>query len=694
MRITNKIWLPILAAGISLCSCKPSHEASELQLIPVPDKVTFSRGTFDPGPALSISSNLTTKSEDEITGILIRTIPWLPIEKTPHGQRAALHFTVDSTAPGFPEESYKLKITRRGISMEARDEAGLFYGIQTLAQVARQYGIHSLPVMEIDDSPRFAYRGIHLDVSRHFFPKEFIMRQLDVMARYKLNRLHWHLTDGAGWRIEIKKYPLLTETAAWRPVAEWKEWYFKSPRRYCKAEDPGAYGGYYTRQDIIDVIEYARKLHITVIPEIELPGHSEEVLAVYPHLSCSGRPYVNGELCPGNEAVFAFLEDVLIEVMEIFPSEYIHIGGDEASHKAWEKCPRCRKRMKEERLKETGGLQDYMTRRIGEFLASHGRKLIGWDEILGPGLRSDAAIMFWRDAKSALEAIKAGHQAIIAPTEYYYLNYYQDSPLKEPEAMAGYTPLKKTYSFDPVPDSVPDAQRRLVAGIQGNLWTEYIPSEARAEYMLYPRMLAIAETGWSDQHLRQYPYFTQRVTTALKELRKEGVNAFDLTQEFGSREESKQPCLHLAKGKTVIYNSKYGEAYPAGGDSALVDGVCGDWYYTDHRWQGFPDCDMDITVDLGTEMEFDTLRMTFMQDVAQCIWIPASVTFLLSHNGREYKTVYSEKNNIPQDDMHLSLKTFHWAAKERTGARFIKVIARSNRVSHDGWIFTDEIIVN
>ena len=295
--------------------------------------------------------------------------------------------------PGIAsDEGYRLTVDKKGVRAEATTPAGLFYAFQSLLQMAeagQQEGNFTLPCASLSDYPRFGYRGLHLDVSRHFRSKEFVMKQLDAMARYKLNRLHWHLTDGAGWRLEIKHYPQLTEQAAYRPYPNWKAWW-TGGRKYCRKDDPGAEGGYYTQDDVREILEHARKLHITVIPEIEMPGHSEEVLAVFPQLSCSGKPYQNGELCIGNEETFTFLENVLLEVMDLFPSEYIHIGGDEAAKTSWEKCPKCQARIRKEGLKDEKELQSYLIHRIEKFLNDHGRKLIGWDEILEGGLAPSA----------------------------------------------------------------------------------------------------------------------------------------------------------------------------------------------------------------------------------------------------------------------------------------------------------------
>lgn len=400
----------------------------------------------------------------------------------------------------------------------------------------------------INDSPRFPYRGLHLDVSRHFFDKEFVKKQLNAMAYFKMNRLHWHLTDGAGWRIEIKKYPRLTSFAAWRPFDKLNDWWVEG-RTFCEQDDPRAVGGYYTQDDIREVVAYAAERHITIIPEIEMPGHSEEVLATYPELSCSGKPYVNADFCIGTEKTFEFLENVLFEVIDLFPSEYIHIGGDEASKSSWNTCPRCQKRMADEHLNSVEELQSYMIHRIEKFLNDHGRKIIGWDEIIEGGLSPTATVMSWRGEEGGIKAVKAGNQAIMTPGKYCYLDAFQDAPNTQPVAIGGYLTLEKVYSFEPVPDSLSTKEAKLILGVQGNVWTEHIPTPEHYEYMIYPRILALAEIGWSPSEVKKWDNFHTRALQAVNILREQGYNPFPLEKEIGDKPESYQKVNHLAIGK-------------------------------------------------------------------------------------------------------------------------------------------------
>ncbi len=595
---------------------------------------------------------------------------------------------VESSIDLPDEESYRLSIKRRKVEIEAISEAGLFYGAQSLRQLAEYYG-SKIPAMTVLDTPRFAYRGMMLDASRHFLSVEFILRQLDAMARYKLNRFHWHLTDGAGWRIEIEKYPELTAKAAWRPQAGWKEWQANG-RPYCLQDDPGAYGGYYTAEQIKQVVEYAGKLHIEVIPEIEMPGHSEEVLAVYPELSCTGQPYTASEFCIGNEKTFTFIEDVLTEVIRLFPSQYIHIGGDEASRAHWEKCPRCQARIKQEGLSGTAQLQGYMIERIAMFLDSHGRRMVGWDEILEGGVPEGATVMAWRGADSGIKAAYAGHDVVMVPVNYCYFDYYQDAPPSQPEAMAPYLPLSKAYSFDPAPDSLDTDIKRHILGTQCNLWAEYMTTQQQVEYMIYPRMLALAEVAWSMPDKKDYEKFRKRTLKEVAYLQAKGYNTFDLANEIGPRPESKIACDHLATGKKVEYQTGYAQKYRAAGDATLTDGLRGDWAYTDGRWQGFIDTDMRVVIDLDSVKTVRSVKANFMQCSGAWVWMPAEVAVEASADGNNFIELGSQQTRIPVGYDLTEFETLGWEGEAT--ARYIRFTARSNG-NAGGWMFTDEIMV-
>jgi N-acetyl-beta-hexosaminidase len=588
-------------------------------------------------------------------------------------------------------ESYTLSVTPQQILIRATSGAGLFYGMQTLLQLAQPSGAgsYSIASVEIEDTPRFAYRGLMLDVSRHFSTKEFIKKQIDALAYYKINRLHLHLTDAAGWRLEIKKYPLLTEFAAWRTDPTWKQWW-NGGRKYVRFDAPGAYGGYYTQNDIREILEYARQHYITVIPEIEMPSHSEEVLAAYPQLSCSGEPYKNSDFCVGNEETFTFLENVLTEVMELFPSEYIHIGGDEAGKSAWKTCPKCQKRMKDEHLANVDELQSYLIHRIEKFLNNHGRHLLGWDEILQGGIAPNATVMSWRGEEGGIAAVTSGHRAIMTPGAYCYLDSYQDAPYSQPEAIGGYLPLKKVYSYNPVPASLTAEQAKLVYGVQGNLWVEYIPTPEHVEYMIYPRILALAETAWSAPERKSWPDFHTRALSAVADLQAKGYHPFDLKKEIGSRPESLQPVNHLALGKKVIYNSPYSSHYPAQGNTALTDGIRGDWTYGDGSWQGFiADNRFDVTIDMEKETSIHSVTAAFMQVVGAEVFLPETVVISISDDGTHFTELRKQHFKVSKETP-IRFTDISWQGEAK--GRYVRYQAQAGS-EFGGWIFTDEIIV-
>ena len=406
-------------------------------------------------------------------------------------------------------EAYWLEIGKKGIRIEAADEVGAFYALQSLKMLS---GLDSaVSYCTILDWPHFRYRGIMLDESRNFQGKEFVLKQLDMMAMLKMNRFHFHLVDNPGWRLQIDAYPRLTQLTAWRPQADFWDWEVDEiGGEFVEEGTPGAYGGYYTKQDIADILSFADERHIEVIPEIEMPGHNYETRAAYPELACSlpaaERPD-QWELCPGKESTYEFLENVLLEVFEMFPSEYVHIGGDEAGKRNWERCPDCQARMKAEGLQSVEELQSYLIKRIERFAHEHGKRIIGWDEILEGGLAPDATVMSWRGTEGGLKAIAAGHDVIFTPTQYCYLDYHQGPQYR---AVGPLLSLEKVYSFDPLGEGVDESDAHHVLGLQGNLWTEHVHEAWHAEMQLYPRAFAIAETGWSQPDKKDFRDFKRR----------------------------------------------------------------------------------------------------------------------------------------------------------------------------------------
>ena len=671
--------------------CFHAHPILAQSVIPVPLKMEQGTGSFLLSEKTKLYTNL-QGGEAELWENYLKALPVQLKEARMKDRKQMLFLLITPKTPQLPSpESYTLSVTSQRIEIRATSGAGLFYGMQTLLQLMQpaSTGSYSVPSVEIEDTPRFAYRGLMLDVSRHFSTKEFIKKQIDALAYYKINRLHLHLTDAAGWRLEIKKYPLLTDFAAWRTDPTWKKWW-NGGRKYLRYDEPGASGGYYTQDDIREILEYARQHYITMIPEIEMPSHSEEVLAAYPQLSCSGEPYKNSDFCVGNEETFTFLENVLTEVMELFPSEYIHVGGDEAGKSAWKTCPKCQKRMKDEHLANVDELQSYLIHRIEKFLNNHGRRLLGWDEILQGGIAPNATVMSWRGEEGGIAAVTSGHHAIMTPGAYCYLDSYQDAPYSQPEAIGGYLPLKKVYAYDPVPASLTAEQAKLVYGVQGNLWVEYIPTPEHVEYMIYPRMLALAEVAWSAPERKSWPDFHTRALSAVADLQKKGYHPFDLSKEIGSRPESLQPVSHLALGKKVTYNSSYSPHYPAQGNTALTDGIRGDWTYGDGSWQGFiSDNRLDVTIDMEKETPIHSITAAFMQVVGAEVFLPETVIISISDDGINFTELQKQHFEVSKETP-IRFTDISWQGEAK--GRYVRYQAQAGS-EFGGWIFTDEIIV-
>ncbi len=428
-------------------------------------------------------------------------------------QHPVIHLRLEADAEALGDEGYRLQATATKIDITANTPAGLFYGCQTLRQllpteIDSQEAVEgvawAVPGVKIEDAPRFVWRGMHLDVCRHFFDKETVKQYLDRMARYKLNTFHWHLTEDQGWRIEIKQYPLLTEVGAWRT-----------------GEDGDRYGGFYTQDDIREVVAYAESLFITVVPEIEMPGHSVAALATYPELSCTGGPFevetkwgvFKDVYCVGNDKTFEFIQNVLTEVVALFPGEYIHVGGDECPKDRWVECPKCQARIKAEGLKDEHELQSYLIKRIDTFLTSSGKKLIGWDEILEGGLAPGAAVMSWRGVKGGIEAAKLKRYAVMSPHSHLYFDFKQSKDPDELGALYKHnpTPLQRVYSYEPLPDELTEDETKYILGAQANVWTEPIETPEQIQYMTLPRMLGLAEVVWSAKDQRDWNNFESRI---------------------------------------------------------------------------------------------------------------------------------------------------------------------------------------
>ncbi|MBO4635117.1 MAG: beta-N-acetylhexosaminidase [Bacteroidales bacterium] len=462
-----------------------------------------------------------------ILAAALQLIP-APVEYSPGGSKTCFKKAVAALESWQKEEAYRLTIKGDKVKVEALTDQGRFRAQTTLDQL-RAMG--ELPQGVIFDYPRFRHRGLMIDESRSFKGVEFLKKQMDAMALLKLNVLHLHLDDSAGWRIVSQAYPNLTAKTAWRKGYTYAEWE-AGKYRFTTADDPDGYGGCYTADELRELVAYAAKRYITVIPEIEMPGHSMEVGYAYPSVWCTqadGTPFTGSwDLCPGSEDTFALLEAVLEEVIDIFPSPFIHVGGDEATMKTWPLCVKCQARMADEGITDVRQLQGYLMRRVEAFVKAHGRRIIGWDEILETGVPEDAVVQSWRGISGGVKGSQAGHDVVLSPSTHCYLNYYQDLIRKEPQAVGELVSLRFCYGYEPLaPDMVPEH----ILGLQGNLWCELVPTPEHAEYMLYPRLFAIAETAWSPASVKEFFGFRERARKLQQFFRQSGYHTFDLDSE-------------------------------------------------------------------------------------------------------------------------------------------------------------------
>jgi hexosaminidase len=712
MRYFTFIWMTTVLFALYACS-SIDNKTQPINIIPEPLSIERATGNF----ILSSRTKLLFPSDESVKKVAEFFTDWvkvpmgfnLQVAESP-GNKNVISFELSSENEAG-EEGYILEVNRKKIIIRAAGPAGLFYGIQTLLQLMppevfsseKKFQSCAIPCVKITDRPRFQWRGMHLDVSRHFFPVEFIKRYIDLIAMHKMNVFHWHLTDDNGWRIEIKKYPLLTEVAAWRVDRKGVPWREVTPPQ---PGEKATYGGFYTQDQIREVVKYAADRFITVVPEIEMPGHSCEVLAAYPELSCRGGEFYvqpgsywpnEDILCAGKEETFEFIENVLLEVMELFPSEYIHVGGDEANKVRWKECKRCQQRIKDENLANEDELQSYFIKRIEQFLNYHGKKMIGWDEILEGGLAPEATVMSWRGFNGGMEAAEQEHDVIMCPTSYCYFDYYQANPDFEPEAIGGFIPLKKVYSFEPVPEGLAAEKVKYILGAQGNVWTEFITTPEQAEYMALPRMTALSEVVWSTAENKNWDGFRERLKKQFERFDilkvnysrgswKVDIQPWMVNGAFKVILESEQPdypihytldgsdpgdtspvykeallidhsstitagifadgklkehvtkkefLFHNGLGKTGILAEPPGKNYFANGAISLTDGMKGSGNFRDGYWLGFEGTDMDFSLDLGEEIPVGSISVSFFQNTGSWIFMPLKVKFTVLDDNRK-----------------------------------------------------------
>ena len=612
---------------------------------------------------------------------------------TPQKESKKIVFTSNDTISN--EEGYELKIEENSILIASKNSKGAFYAVQSLLQLMpiKSNGLAiAIPCLELQDEPQFKYRGMHLDVGRHFFSVDFIKKYIDLIARLKMNTFHWHLTEDQGWRIEIKKYPKLQEIAAFRNETLVGH-YNDQPHKF----DGKKYGGFYTQEQIKEVVAYANTRQVTIIPEIEMPGHSQAAIAAYPSLGCTGEQVevatkwgvFNEVYCP-KESTFKFLEDVIDEVVALFPGKYIHIGGDEAPKTNWKKCAHCQRLIKEKGLKDEHGLQSYFIARMEKYINTKGKQIIGWDEILEGGLAPNATVMSWRGTSGAIEAAKEGHDVILTPGSHCYFDHYQSDNENEPLAIGGFLPLEKVYHFNPIPKELSDQEATYVLGAQGNVWTEYMQTEKQVEYMAFPRAVALSEVVWSSPENKNYIDFINRLEQYQKRLDQLDVNYANhmysvkgelkntegnLTYQLNATSSSypiyyatdesapsklyvnpipvdssiiikavildsntialgaifqQKINLHKGVGAKILIDKKPHPTYNAGGKNALINGISGNnKRYGDKEWLGFSGEDIEITIEFENPTNINTITTRFFNANGQWIYAPKEINLQL-----------------------------------------------------------------
>jgi hexosaminidase len=735
----------IAIALVILQSCF-AFAQTQHSIIPKPQEIKFDKSSFEINSNTIISHDVAAAFAFPTLDLLQKRILTVTLQKLLiKPTKAKSNFIHFEFAKDLKKEAYELSVKPTGIVIKASSEEGFFYGYQSLLQMlpsniyssSYQAGLKlKLIGVAIKDQPRFGYRGLLLDVGRYYLPIGYIKKTIDQLAIHKMNTLHWHLTEDQGWRIEIKKYPKLTEIGSIRKES--------SLGHLSENQGDGKpHGGFYTQDEIRDLVAYAQTKHVTIVPEIEMPGHSLAALAAYPELGCTGGPYevkskwgVEEQIYCPTEKTFEFLENVLTEVMDLFPSQYIHIGGDEAPKTTWKNSAFCQDLIKKGDLKDENGLQSYFIKRIDAFVSSKGRKIIGWDEILEGGLSPNATVMSWRGMQGGIEAAKQNHDVIMATSTHLYLDYYQSKSPFEPLAIGGLSTLEKVYSLEPVPAELTLEEKKYIKGVQALLWTEYVPNAEIAEYMLYPRLAAAAEIAWSDEK-KDYLNFKRRINTQLERYQYMSVNyskaIYDLEYDLiktktgdyaikinsdiadsqvryttdGSEPNEKSFVYSLTKAPLLVNStnlqaklfSKTGVAmgrassqpftisktlgknyifelqplqYKGTTAFALTDGKKGS-KNNFTEWVGFKDADLNVKIDLEQATQISRIDIGFLSDQESWVYLPLSMEILVSKDGINYTSV--KKIDLGESAQKGKMVQQINAGFETQTARYIKIIA-------------------
>jgi hexosaminidase len=709
-----------------------------LPLIPQPKEIQIGKGHFLLNAKTFFLVNDASNNEVELFNAFLQNkyeyeLKVLTNSKNPEN---AISIYVENPKDSISEK-YELDVKSNRIDIKAVGNAGVFYAFQTLMQLlpANKFMEAQIPCVTIKDEPKFSWRGMHLDVSRHFFSVDFVKKYIDYLSMYKMNTFHWHLTDDQGWRIEILKYPLLTQLGSIR---------FKSMIGHFSEHrfDDKFYKGFYTQDEIKDVVAYAKQRHVTIIPEIEMPGHSLAALTAYPQYSCTGGPFQVGTqwggfddvFCP-KEETFQFLQEILDEVIVLFPSKYIHIGGDECSKVRWKTCPNCQALMKQEGLADENQLQSYFIRRMEQFLNNYGKKLIGWDEILEGGLAPNATVMSWRGTEGGIAAAKEQHNVVMTPGSHCYFDHYQGDPKNEPIAIGGYTTVEKVYSYNPIPAELNEEESKYILGAQGNVWTEYINTPQDVEYMAMPRMAALAEVVWGTSKPTEYSNFQTRLIKHFDVLDRMQVNysksLFQITSSvspskvgngielslksaygnkgiyyttngdapslqakeylapititesgtlkaaYFDKKDQKSVVMEQAfyitqsTGKTITLETEPHQSYAIGGKFTLVDGVRGNMQKYSRDWLGFLGKDVNAVIDLGAQKAISKVTVDVLYNDGSWIHYPKSIEVLVSNDGVKFKSV----KLIPLTEI-IAKKGEVVISFPSENTKFVKVIAQ------------------
>ncbi len=736
----NKLLLFTVLIGAFACSSPPQY--NETSFVPKPNQLIYQDGFFEITPETVIAYSTEAIEDAKYLKDMLKSKLGLDLQlvEQARGEAADNSIFLDLLKGNPRSEKYAMLINENQIRITSDGNPGLFYGIQSLAQILDQKRSNRnvIQALLMEDHPKFGHRGLLLDCSRHFMSVDFILKTIDRLAYYKMNTLHWHLTEDQGWRIQIDSYPLLTEVGAWRIE-----------------EDGSKYGGFYSKEEIKKIVDYAASRHINIIPEIELPGHSSAAIAAYPWLSCTGdRIDVETEwgvfqdiYCAGNDSVFSFLESVMDEVIELFPGAYIHIGGDEAPKSRWEECSKCQNRIKGEHLKDERELQSYFINRIGAYIETKGKRIIGWDEILEGGIPNGAIVQSWRGFQGGIEATKEGHEVIMSPTSHCYLDY-------DLEAID----LEKVYSFNPIPPDLSEENTAYIIGAEGNMWSERVTEET-INSKIFPRILALAEVLWSEAEERNYDEFLSRVRNQYPILKAMGVNygleavpvqinselslegivvgltpgAKDLKLYYSIDSartwlEYSEPMLlqaelklmakatwnaeaygeaidailvpHLGLNKEFSITTTYSPYYPGGGTNGLLNGRLGTLNFRDGNWQGRQGADLEIIVDLGESQQVNKLSANFYQYGNAWIFLPKQVIYSFSDDAESWTDQYivSPVNSPEKKEQFMEAFSLHSLNKS---CRYVKMKALNFGVNpswHDApglecWLFCDELII-